>query len=262
MHAARASPPRPPFALPPPPPPPPRPLHRLQRPQRAPPHHRHLVPRKLVLAQQLPHFHFHQIQQLRIVHHVYLVQKHHDVRHPDLPRQQNVLPRLRHRPVRRRYHQNRPIHLRRPGDHVLDVVRVPRTVHVRVVPLLRLVLHVADRDRDPPLLLLRRVVDLVEPQRPRLPQRRQHPGDRRRQRRLPVVDVPNRPHVHVRLRPLKSLLGHEEVSPCSILARSNRRVQCSLVCAHRLAYQYHTWPHVTAGPPTTAPPNSICTIRR
>ena len=33
--------------------------------------------------------------------------------------------------------------------------------------------------------------------------------DRRRQRRLPMVDVPHRPHVHVRLRPLKLLLRHE-----------------------------------------------------
>src|SRR2546427_708103 len=143
-------------------------------------HPRTLVPPKLVLVQKAPHLHPPHLQQLRLLHHVHLVQEPHDVRHPPLPRQQNVLPRLRHRPVRRAHHQDRPVHLRRPGDHVLDVVRVPRTVHVRVVPLRRLVLHVADRDRDPPLLLLRRVVDLVEPQRLRLPQRRQDPRDRRR----------------------------------------------------------------------------------
>src|SRR5256886_7578592 len=34
-------------------------------------------------------------------------------------------------------------------DHVLDVVRVPRTIDVRVVPLRRLVLHVRHRNRDP-----------------------------------------------------------------------------------------------------------------
>src|SRR5207248_185913 len=148
-------------------------LFPVQGAQRAHAHHRQLVARKLIALQQLAHFQLYQLQQLRIVHHVDLVQRHHDIGHPHLPRQQNVLARLRHRPVRRRHHQNRPVHLRRPGDHVLDVVRVPRAVHVRVVPLLRLVLHVADRDRDPPLLLLRRVVDLVESQRLRLPQRRQ-----------------------------------------------------------------------------------------
>ena len=118
-------------------------------------------------------------------------------------------PRLRHRPVRRVHHQDRPVHLRRPGDHVLDVVRVPRTVHVRVVPVARLILHVRRRDRDPPLALLRRVVDRIE--RARLVRRvvlRQHLRDRRRQRRLAVVYVPYRAHVHMRLRSIKLLFRH------------------------------------------------------
>src|SRR5438876_1208360 len=197
-----------PLVLPPRYPLAPRPLQRLQRLQRAPPDYRDLVPRILVLAQQVPHFHLHHPQQLRVIHHVDLIQKHHDVRHVHLPRQQDVLPRLRHRPVRRAHHQDGPIHLRRPCDHVLDVVRVPRTVHVRVVPLRRLVLHVADRDRDPPRLLLRRVVDLPEPVRLRHADPRQRVRDRRRQRRLPVVHFPDRPHVAVRLRPLKLWPAH------------------------------------------------------
>src|SRR2546425_621480 len=204
LHPVLLPPPpqRPPVFPPPPPAPPPRPpLH--------PPHHRRRVPRKLVLLQQLPHLQLHQIQNLRVVYHVHLVHEHHQMRHVHLPRQQHVLPRLRHRPVVRGHHQNGPVHLRRPRDHVLDVVRVPRTVDVRVVPLTRLVLHVAHRDRDPPLPLLRRVVD-----RPKLPHRHrrvlrvQHLRDRRRQRRLPVIDVPDRPNVHVRLRPLVLRLRH------------------------------------------------------
>ena len=74
----------------------------------------------------------------------------------------NVLPRLRHRTVRRRHHQDRSVHLRRARDHVLDVVRMPRAVDVRVVAVRRLVLHVRHRDRDPPLPLFRRVVNRVE----------------------------------------------------------------------------------------------------
>ena len=72
-----------------------------------------------------------------------------------------MLARLRHRAVRRRHHQNRAVHLRRARDHVLHVVRVPRTVHVRVVPRSRLVLHVRRRNRDAARLLFRRLVDLV-----------------------------------------------------------------------------------------------------
>src|SRR6266478_4372351 len=79
---------------------------------------------------------------------VALVQEHDNGRHVHLPRQQNVLPRLRHRPVHRRHHENRPVHLGRPRDHVLHVVGVPRAVHVRVVPIRRGVLHVRRRDRQ------------------------------------------------------------------------------------------------------------------
>src|SRR5262245_23262437 len=187
-------------------------LRLLHRPQGTAPYHRNVVPRKLVLLQQLPHLQLHQVQNLRVVHHVHLVHEHHQARHVHLPRQQHVLPRLRHRPIVRRHHQNRPVHLGRPRDHVLDVVRVPRTVDVRVVPVRRLVLHMAHRDRDPPLPLLRGVVD-----RPKVPHRHpavlrvQHLRDRRRQRRLPVVDVPDRPDVHVRLRPVELCLAHSSL---------------------------------------------------
>src|SRR5438046_993397 len=112
---------------------------------------------------------------------------------------------------------SRPVHLRRPRDHVLDVVRVPRTVDVRVVPLRRLVLHVTHRDRDPPLSLLRGVVDRPEvPHRHRAELRVQHLRDRRRQRRLAMIDVPNRPHVHVRLLPLVLRLRHAPYLPLAV----------------------------------------------
>src|SRR5262249_12972401 len=134
-------------------------------------------------------------------------------RPPHLPRPQHAPPLLRHPPIVPSHHQYGPVHLRRPRDHVLDVVRVPRTIDVRVVPVRRLILHVAHRNRDPPLPLLRRIVD-----RPKIPHRHpavlrvQHLRDRTRQRRLAVIYVPDRPNVHVRLRPIKLLLGHDAVS--------------------------------------------------
>jgi hypothetical protein len=111
-----------------------------------------------------------------------------------------VLLGLRHRAVGRRNHQNAAVHLRRAGDHVLDVVGVAGAIDVRVVTVRRLVLHVRRRDRDAALPLFRRVVDRVErTERVLRVVLRQHLRDRRRQRRLAVIDVPNRPHVHVRL---------------------------------------------------------------
>src|SRR5688572_12706732 len=163
-------------------------------------HHRNLVPRKLISAQQLSHFQLHQLQQLRIVHRVRFVHEHHHRRHSYLPRQQNMLSRLRHRTIGSSHYQYRSVHLRRPRDHVLHIIRVPWTVHVRVVPGLRLILHVRRGDRDPPRFLFRRLVDLVKGYelhlRILLPQ---YLRDRRRQRRLPVIHVPDGPDVHVRL---------------------------------------------------------------
>src|SRR5207247_10444371 len=53
----------------------------LQRLQRAPSNHRHLVPGEVVLRQQLPHLHFHHVQNLRVLHRVAPAHVHHDVRH-------------------------------------------------------------------------------------------------------------------------------------------------------------------------------------
>src|SRR5256714_1161646 len=70
-------------------------LRLLHRPQRRPPDHRDLVPRKLVLLQQLPHLQLHQVQNLRVVHHVHLVHEHHQKPHVHLRLLPLVL-RLRH----------------------------------------------------------------------------------------------------------------------------------------------------------------------
>ena len=61
----------------------------------------------------------------------------------------------------------------------------------------------------PRSLLFGRVVDLVVGLELHLRVRRgQHLRDRRRQRRLAVVHVTDRPDVHVRLGPVEFLLGH------------------------------------------------------
>jgi hypothetical protein len=52
------------------------------------------------------------------------------MRHADLARQQDVLARLRHRPVGRGDDQDRAVHLRRAGDHVLHIIGVPQLVSV------------------------------------------------------------------------------------------------------------------------------------
>src|SRR2546429_1978255 len=108
-----------------------------------------------------------------------------------------------------------------PVDHVLDVVGMPGAVHVRVVALLRGAFHVAGRNRQnlgrvaPPLALrgLRNLVIRHKRRRPAL--LRRHLRQRRRQRRLAVVDVTDRPHVAMRLRAFEFLLRHSLLSVAS-----------------------------------------------
>ena len=93
---------------------------------------------KAVPRKQLANFQLDEVEQLRVVDQVRLVHEHDQVRHADLTREQDVLASLRHRAVRGGYDQDRTIHLRRAGDHVLHIVGVTRTVDVRVVSSRRL----------------------------------------------------------------------------------------------------------------------------
>src|SRR4029079_2895362 len=95
------------------------------------------------------------------------------------------------------------VHLRRAGDHVLDVVGVAGTVDVRVVAGRRLVLDARDGDGDAGGAILRGLVDLVEGGEGVVGGvvLGHHLGDRSRQRRLAVVDVTDGADVEVRVVP-------------------------------------------------------------
>ena len=173
---------------------------------------RHVVAREVVLRQELADLELDEVEELGVVDHVDLVEEDDDVGHLHLAGQQDVLARLGHRAVGGGHDQDRAVHLGGAGDHVLDVVRVARAVDVGVVAGVGLVLDVGDRDRDPPLALLGRVVDRVERAVLRLTLEGEVLRDRRRQARLAVVDVADRADVDVRLGALELLLGHETVS--------------------------------------------------
>ena len=181
----------------------------LERLQRRAGDDRNVVARELVLREQLADLHLDELEQLGIVHHVRLVQEDDDVRHLDLAGEQDVLARLRHRAVRGRDDEDRAVHLGGPRDHVLDVVGVARAVDVRVVTVLRLVLDVRRVDRDAARLLFRRVVDRLEAADSRVAALlREDRCDRRRQRRLAMVDVTDGADVQMRLCALELLLAH------------------------------------------------------
>src|SRR5690606_35319268 len=123
---------------------------------------RRVVTREVVGRQQVTNFHLNQLQQLSVVHHVSLVQEDNDVRNANLTGQQDVLTSLRHGAVSSRANQDRAVHLRSTGDHVLHIVSVTRAVNVRVVTDRGIIFNVGGVDGDTTSLLFRRVIDLRE----------------------------------------------------------------------------------------------------
>ena len=188
----------------------------LERLQRRAADDRGVVARVVVGVEEILDLLLDELDQILVVDHVDLVEEHDHVGHVDLVGQQDVLAGLRHRAVGGRDDEDRPVHLGGAGDHVLDVVGVTGAVHVGVVPVLGLVLDVRRRDRDPALLLLGRVVDLVKALRLAAHLLGEDLRDRSGQRRLAVVDVTDRADVDVRLGALELLLGHLSLS-CSSL---------------------------------------------
>ena len=184
----------------------------LERLQRGDLDDRHVVAGELVGGQQLADLELDEVEQLRVVDHVALVERHDDVGDPDLAGEQHVLTGLGHRAVGGAHDQDRAVHLGGAGDHVLHVVGVAGAVDVGVVAVVGLVLDVGDRDRDAALALLRGLVDLVEGGEVGQTLVGLALRDRRREGGLAVVDVPDRADVHVGLVPLELLLAHHACS--------------------------------------------------
>jgi hypothetical protein len=120
------------------------------------------------------------------------VQRDHDVADADLLGQDHVLPGLRHHAIERGHHQDGAVDLCRAGDHVLDIVGVPRHVYVRVVPRGGLVLDMRDVDGYAPVRLLRRAVDPLERHVGGGTPAGEDLGDRGGESGLAVVDVAHR----------------------------------------------------------------------
>jgi hypothetical protein len=181
----------------------------LERLQRRAADDRGVVTRELVLVEQVLDLFLDELDQLVVVDHVGLVEEDDDVRDVHLAGEQDVLARLRHRAVRGGHDQDRAVHLGGARDHVLHVVGVARAVDVGVMPVLRLVLDVRGGDRDPALLLLGRVVDLLEALHlAAATGLGENLRDSRCQGRLAVVDVTDRADVDMRLIALELLLRH------------------------------------------------------
>ena len=120
---------------------------------------------------------------------------------------------LRHRTVRGGDHQNRAVHLRRARDHIFHVIGVSRAINVRVVAIRGFIFDVRGRNRDAARFLFRRVVNRIKSANDDLRiMFSQYFGDRRRQRRLAVIDVSDRADIDVRFTSIKFLFRHYYLS--------------------------------------------------
>jgi len=104
--------------------------------------------------------------------------------------------------------EDRAIHLRRTRDHVLHIISVARAIDVGVMAGLGLVFDVGRRNRNTAGLFFRRLVNLIIRRVRRAARLRKNLSNRRRQRRLAMVNVTNRSDVAMRLVARKFLFGH------------------------------------------------------
>src|SRR4029079_11085222 len=169
---------------------------------------RNVVAVEVALGKLLADFELDQLQKLRIVDLIDLVQIDDHGRNADLLGKQDVLLSLRHRAVGGGDDEDRAVHLRGAGDHVLHIVGVTRAIDVGVMALFGFILDVRGRNRDAALALLGGLVDVRIVDEFRAARFGQDLGDRRRQRRLAMVDVTDGPDVAVRLIPLEFSFRH------------------------------------------------------
>ena len=134
----------------------------------------------------------------------------HDRCQPERERPLEHGPRLRHRSLDRIDQQQATV------GHIQDALDLAAEIGVtrRVddVDLETAVgdCHVLGKNRDPPLPLLRSLINHVKPSHLIRPTNtiRQNLRNRSRQRRLPMINMTHSPNIHMRLNPLKLRLGH------------------------------------------------------
>src|SRR5690554_738752 len=176
---------------------------------------RSVVTREVVLAQQVTNFHLDQLQQFFVIYHIRFVQAHNDERYTNLTGQQDVLTSLRHGAVSCGANQDSAVHLGRPGDHVLNIIRVARAVYVCVVTGRRIVLNVRGRDGDTTRTLFRCVIDLIESTAlTSTPSFVTYTSQGGWQSGVTMVNVTNGAHVYVRLVTFNVWFSHGYTSSC------------------------------------------------
>ena len=163
---------------------------------------------EVVEREQFADFHFHELEQLRVIDHVHFVHEHHQLRNTYLTSEQDVLTGLGHWAVSSSYYEDSAVHLGSTRYHVLHIVSVTGAVNVGVVTVFGSVLNVSRVDGDTTLFFLGSIVDRGEVTLFGQTLVCQYHGDSSGQGRFAVVDVADGTDVHVRLGPVKIFFSH------------------------------------------------------
>ncbi len=167
-----------------------------------------LIARESVLVQQIADLHLDEVEKLGIIHLVNLVHEDDDAGNAHLTGKQDMLTSLRHRAVGGGDDEDRAVHLRRAGDHVLDIVGVSGAVDMGVMTLFGLVFHVSGIDRDAARSLFRRLIDIRIVDEVGLALEVENLGDGGGQRGLAVVDMADRADVYMGFGSVKLCFSH------------------------------------------------------
>ena len=130
-----------------------------------------------------------------------------------------MLTGLGHRAIGRGNHQNRAVHLRGAGNHVLYIVGMARAVYMRIVALIRLILHVRSVDGNTSFSLFRSLINIAIFGIGSLTLKCQHLGNRSGQSGLTMVNVANGTNVNMGFVSLKFSLRHFECPPLILNVR-------------------------------------------
>lgn len=118
-----------------------------------------VVTLKAVAVEQLTHLHLDELQHLLVLNSIHLVHENDNALDANLTGEQQVFSCLWHLTIRSGDNDDSTIHTSSTSNHVLDVIGVTRTVDVRIVALLGLVLDVGGGDGDTTLALFWSLVD-------------------------------------------------------------------------------------------------------
>ena len=168
----------------------------------------HVITWEVISAEEVADFHFDEVEEFSVIHHVNFVHEDNESRNTDLTGEQDVLTSLWHWAVSGGNDENGAVHLSSTSDHVLDIVSVSWAVNVGVVAVVGFVFDVGGVDGNTAGLFFWSGVDVGVALGLGEALLSESGGDSRRQSGLAMVNVTDGADVDVGLVTLEGFFSH------------------------------------------------------